>query len=145
MAYVVIIALILVPSTYFFIVNYAPNCFPIHFLFPPLTLEVTAPIKAITAPVKKALPMPIKKASAETDPPLTIPTYISESTLGGIRVAATAPITAKLSDCPIDLIVPIVPEASPKNRLSTLPITELVLGAENRPIPTPSRKSSAAR
>ena len=59
--------------------------------------------------------------------------------------AATAPMTAKLSDCPTNLMVDMVPEAIPKWLLSTDPITELVLGAENNPTPTPSKNNTAAR
>ena len=101
-------------------------------------------MKAMPAPVRKAKPAPLRNTSAETwlAPP---PPNMDEKTCEGMTVAATAPMIAKLSDCPTNLIVEMVPEAIPKWRLSTEPITELVLGAEKMPIPTPSRKSTAVR
>lgn len=70
----------------------------------------------------------------------TAPTKMAESTLGGTTVAATAPMIARLSDCPMNLIVERVPAAAPRLGLSTEPMTELVLGAENRPMPMPIMK-----
>jgi hypothetical protein len=106
----------------------------------PLTVDVRIPTKAIAAPTRKALLSPLRKALAGTIlPPL--PTKTAESTAGGITVAATAAMTARLSDCPMNLIVERVPDAAPRLGLSTEPMTELVLGAENKPMPMPIMKS----
>ena len=52
-------------------------------------------------------------------------------------VAMIAPMTAKLVACPEQRIVARVPEAIPSLRLSTEPMTALVLGLEKKPTPIP--------
>jgi hypothetical protein len=68
----------------------------------------------------------------------------AESVLLEMKAAKMALIKAKLSDCPKNRIVPNVPDAIPSRFFSTDPITALVLGDENSPIPNPVIKSPRA-
>lgn len=103
------------------------------------------PANAMTAPARKARLAPFRKAPAGTGPVLLNPPNMAENTSGGIMAAATAPMIAKLRDCPTNLMVEMVPDAMPRWRLSTEPMTELVLGAENSPIPIPRSSSVAVK
>jgi hypothetical protein len=54
--------------------------------------------------------------------------------------AIIVPIIARENTCPRNLMVETVPDAVPSLDFGTEPITALVLGAENIPIPNPMMK-----
>jgi hypothetical protein len=87
--------------------------------------------------------MPRTKASDATVE-LAVPNVSEAMKSGPATEAMIAPMMERLTACPTKRMVDRVPEATPKRFLSTHPITALVLGDENMPMPIPSTNSPAA-
>jgi hypothetical protein len=107
--------------------------------------EVKTPAADMIAAMTNALCIASTNSSVAT-PKVDgfMPTKRAESTLLEMKVAKIALIKAKLSDCPKNRMVASVPDAIPRWSFSTDPITALVLGDENNPIPNPTINNLAA-
>ena len=80
----------------------------------PLAMENTAPTAAIMADTMNARLMPWTNALDSTRISAGfVPAKSELTTWDEATVAMTAPVTARLSDCPVVLIVATMPEATP--------------------------------
>jgi len=110
----------------------------------PRCSEVKKPITAITAEIMNALLMPsTNDCVAMLSCEIPTPVKREDRRPAEAAVATTAPISARLRDCPQNLIVPSVPLATPSLPFSTEPITALVFGEEKSPIPMPMTDNPA--